>query len=366
MSRKQTAIPCVLMRGGTSKGPFFHAKDLPRDHELRARVLLAVMGSPDLRQINGIGGAETTTSKVAIVSVSQRPKAQIDYLFAQVSVDQAIVDTAPSCGNMLTGVGPLALEAGLLPITGDTTGVVIHNVNTGALIETIIQTPDGQVTYDGDTAIDGVPGAAAPVQCRYLDVVGSKTGVLLPSGRIKETIQGVEVSCLDVAMPMVIMRAADLGKSGYETKAELDADQALFARMESIRREAADRMGMGDVSRQVVPKLALIAEPRNGGSISSRYFVPHNCHAAHAVTGSLCVATCAVMAGTVADGLARVQDRPVQNIIIEHPMGKIEVELAVDGRGPELNVRYGAIVRTTRRLFEGRVLIPAAIWDGNY
>lgn len=361
---KQTAIPCVLMRGGTSKGPYFDLDDLPGDTETRDQVLLAVMGSPDVRQIDGIGGADSLTSKVAMVGRSTRDGVDVDYLFAQVSVDKAIVDTAPSCGNMLSGIGPYALERGWVPIQGDTSKVVIHNVNTRSNIEAVVETPDGTVNYDGEAAIDGVPGTAAPILLKFMDVAGSKTGKLLPTGQAKEIIDGIEVTCMDVAMPMVIMRAADLGKTGLESRGELDADAALFERMEPIRREAGRRMGLGDVGDMVIPKIGLVAPPSADGAIASRYFVPNRCHAAHAVTGGICIATCAVMHGTVADGLGRVQRTEDETIVIEHPSGTLAVELGVDGHGPDLGFRHGGVLRTARRLFAGEVYVPASVWSG--
>jgi len=359
---KQRAIPCVLMRGGTSKGPYFKMSDLPEDPAVRDRVLLAVMGSPDVRQIDGIGGADTLTSKVAMVGPSSVSGCDVDYLFAQVSVDQPIVDTAPSCGNMLAGVGPFAIEAGMVTAQDGETTVTIHNVNTASRIEAVLQTPDGMVEYEGDCSINGVPGTGAPILLKFLDVAGSKTGSLIPTGQPKEEIDGIPVTCMDVAMPMVIMKAADLGKTGYESKVELDADADMRKRLSNIRLEAGRRMGLGDVTAKVIPKVGLIAPPRAGGSITSRYFVPHNCHAAHAVTGGICIATCAVMEGTVADGISEVKKTPVERITIEHPSGSLEVELSVRGFDSDLSFVYGGVVRTARRLFEGRVLVPASVW----
>jgi len=353
----------MLMRGGTSKGPYFLGSDLPADRESRDRVLLAAMGSPDARQIDGIGGATTLTSKVAIVSPSALPGVDIGYQFAQVSVDQAMVDTTPTCGNMLAGVGPFAIERGLVGAGDGATTVHIHDINTNARIAAIIQTPGGTVAYDGTTEIDGVPGAAAPVQLRFENIQGAKTGKTLPTGQPLDVIDGVQVTCIDVAMPMVIMRAADLGKSGYESKAELDADSALLQRLESIRLEAGRRMGMGDVSGSVIPKLGLIAPPARGGSITSRYFVPHQCHAAHAVSGGICVASCALMQGTVADGLGEVRRSGTELLTIEHPSGRLDIELGVQGFGPDLVVDYGGVIRTTRKLFDGSVFIPAEILE---
>jgi 4-oxalomesaconate tautomerase len=356
------SIPCTLMRGGTSKGPYFRLADLPDDPATRDRVLLAVMGSPDRRQIDGIGGADTLTSKVAMVGPSTHPRAQVDYLFAQVSVEQAIVDTAPSCGNMLAGIGPFAIENGMVPAEASETRVMIFNVNTSSLIEATVQTPGGEVEYEGDASIDGVPGTAAPILLGFMDVVGSKTGALLPTGQAIDLIEGVEVTCIDVAMPMVIMRAADLGKTGYEGKAELDSDAAFFARIETIRRIAGERMGLGDVADKVVPKVGLLAPPREGGNVTSRYFVPHRLHAAHAVTGAACVASACVLRGSVADGIARVARSGNETIRIEHPSGKIDVRLESHGDGPGIHIVRAGILRTARKLFSGNVHVPASLW----
>lgn len=355
------AIPCILMRGGTSKGPYFRSHDLPADPDQRDRVLLALMGSPDSRQIDGIGGADTLTSKVAIVGPSERPGVDVDYLFAQVSVDQPIVDTAPSCGNMLSGVGPFAIETGMVPPAGDETRVVIFNVNTGSRIEAIVQTPDGTVRYDGAVAIDGVPGTAAEIRLNFLDIVGSKTGALLPTGKTRETIDGVEATLIDVSVPMMILRSQDLGKTGYETPAELDADTAFFARLEALRLEAGRRMGLGDVSGMVVPKVAMLAAPQGDAAIAARYFVPHKTHAAMAVTGGLCIASACALEGTVAEGLARLPANPKDQIVVEHPSGIFEIALSTTGEGASTSVS-GGVVRTARKLMSGHVHVPAALF----
>ena len=298
------AIPCLLMRGGTSKGPYFKAADLPADTPERDRVLLAVMGSPDIRQIDGLGGADSLTSKVAIVSPSTRDGVDVDYLFAQVDIPRAVVDTSPSCGNMLSGVGPFAIETGMVQAKDGTTRVVIFDVNTSSRIEAVVQTPGGHVNYSGTAAIDGVPGTAAPVMLNFMDAVGAKTGVMLPTGQVIETIDGIEVSCLDVCMPMVMMRATDLGLDGTEGRAAIDGNTALLARIEAIRMEAGRRMGFGDVTDKVIPKVGLLSPPRGEGAITSRYLTPHKLHSAHAVTGAVCVATACLLEGSVAWDMA--------------------------------------------------------------
>jgi 4-oxalomesaconate tautomerase len=360
----QTKIPCVLMRGGTSRGPFFHASDLPADASTRDAVLLAVMGSPHDYQVDGIGGANPLTSKVAMISKSRHPGADVDYLFAQVLVNEKLVDTKPNCGNMLVAVGPFAIEAGLVPARHPETTVRIFNVNTEALVESIVQTPGGHVTYDGDAAIDGVPGTAAPIKLNFKSAIGSVTGKLLPTGRALDVIDGIDVSCVDVAMPMVLMRAEQLGKTGHESAAELDADRALFSRMEAIRCKAGELMGMGDVSRLVVPKIGLLSKPSNGGTIASRYFVPYSCHRAHAVTGTVCVASACAIPGTVATQLVSLPPAPQGIIKIEHPSGMIAIDLDVELDKASPIMRRAALIRTARRVFEGHVHVPAAVWPG--
>lgn len=360
----QTKIPCVIMRGGTSRGPFFLASDLPADPETRDAVLLAVMGSPHEYQVDGIGGANPLTSKVAMIGKSKRPDADVDYLFAQVLIDQERVDTKPNCGNMLVGVGPFAVEAGLVPAKNGETTVRIFNVNTQALVEAIVQTPGGKVIYEGNAAIDGVPGRAAPVGINFTSAIGSVTRKLLPTGGPLDVIDGVDVSCVDVAMPMILMRAEQFGKSGNESAAELDADKELFRRMEAIRRKAGELMGMGDVAKMVVPKIGLLSKPHHGGTISSRYFVPYACHKAHAVTGTVCVASACAIPGTVASQLVTLPPPPQGMITIEHPSGMIAIDLDADFTGGRQVLRRAALVRTARRIFDGYVHVPEAVWNG--
>ncbi len=361
MAADLTSIPCTLMRGGTSKGPYFLSTDLPADRQQIAEILLAVMGSPDLRQIDGIGGADTLTSKVAIVGPSNRDDAEVEYLFAQVAIDKAVVDFAPSCGNMLAAVGPFAIEQGLVDTLANETTVRIHNVNTDALIDAVIKTTaDGDVVYTGDTSIDGVPGTAAPVICRYKNIAGSKTAGLLPTGKPSEQINGIDVTLIDVSVPMMILRAADVGLTGTESKAEIDANSELFELIESMRLEAGQRMGLGDVSQSVVPKVALLSRPTKGGSITSRYLVPDRCHAAHAVTGGMCVASCCQLKGSIADGLADNAYQDPEKIIIEHPSGFLDVEISVSSHDQQMQVEYAGVVRTARKLFQGEVFIPTS------
>ncbi|HEY6240638.1 MAG TPA: 4-oxalomesaconate tautomerase [Burkholderiales bacterium] len=358
----QRKIPCVLMRGGTSRGPYFLASDLPAEPARRDAVLLSVMGSPHSLQVDGIGGSNTLTSKVAIVSRSQHTGADVDYLFAQVSVTEAFVDTKPNCGNMLAGVGPFAIEAGLVPAKDPTTTVRIYNVNTETLIDAVIQTPGGQVEYAGDTHIDGVTDPAAPIKLTFLDALGAVTGKLLPTGNLLDSIQGVETTCIDMAMPVMIMAAEAFGKTGRETPEELDADKAMLKKMEAIRLEAGKLMGLGDVSKLVVPKPVLVSRPMRGGNITSRYFTPHACHKTHAVTGALAVATAAVLPGTVANRYIEPKGFSGGVLGIEHPSGRIDVDLVTDCSGAAPVVERASFVRTARRIFEGHVYVPEALF----
>ena len=325
-----TAIPCTLMRGGTSKGLYFHATTCRPIAQLRDRVLLAAMGSPDVRQIDGVGGAHPLTSKVAVISRSKRADADVDYLFLQVVVDKAEVSDSQNCGNILAGVGPWAIENGLVPAAGPTTPVRIHMVNTRSIAVAHVPTPGGMVEYEGDARIDGVPGTAAAIPIEFLDVAGSSCGSLLPTGSVVDTIEGIEVTCIDNGMPVVVMRAADLGVSG-----ERDAGAAGSQRgAEGARREASGcrsgpRMNLGDVPNKTVPKMCLVSTPRHGGAISTRTFIPHRVHEAIGVLGAVSVATACVVPGSVA---ARSRSQPrgaTQRLDVEHPTGFFTVDMEV-------------------------------------
>jgi 2-methylaconitate cis-trans-isomerase PrpF len=352
------AIPTILMRGGTSRGPYFRVSDLPADIATRDKVLLAAMGSPDTRQIDGLGGADTLTSKVAMVRPSTRPGCDVDYLFAQVDIGRAIVDTGPSCGNMLSGVAPFAIETGMVPAQQGETSVRIYDVNTDSLMEAVVQTPLGRVNYQGETAIDGVPGTSAPIILNFLGAVGMNTGKLLPSGRLMETIQGIDCTLIDVVMPMVLMRAADLGITGYESKPEIDGNTDLLKRIEAIRMEAGERMGFGDVTDSVMPKIGLLSPRRGSGAITSRYLTPHKLHAAHAVSGAVCISAACLMEGSIARPLAVLPEGNPATFWIEHPAGMIDVRMEYEGGGAELNVIKAGIVRTARPIMRGEVLVP--------
>lgn len=359
---KQTLIPCVMMRGGTSKAACFLASDLPADAALRDRVLLAVMGSPDKRQIDGLGGADPLTSKVAIVSPSTRSDADVDYLFAQVNVDKAVVDYGQNCGNVLAAVGPFAIEKGLVAAQGDRTRVRIFMVNTGQVAEAEIATPEGSVEYEGDTRIDGVPGYAAQQILNFQDIAGSSCGALLPTGQPRDTFDGIEVTCIDNGMPVVLIRATDLDRSGLESREQLDNDTELKARLESIRLQAGPKMQLGDVAQRTVPKMTLVAAPQQGGALTTRTFIPHRCHASIGVLGAVSVATACLIDGSITAGVAQVSSALNQQLAVEHPSGEFSVMLQRDATGQVIN---SGLIRTARLLFDGRVAVPGSLWQGH-
>ncbi|KPG96210.1 4-oxalomesaconate tautomerase [Pseudomonas sp. RIT-PI-r] len=356
----QTRIPCLLMRGGTSKGAYFLADDLPQEPALRDRVLLAVVGSPDARQIDGIGGADSLTSKVAIVRPSSRAGADVDYLFAQALVDEPRVDYGQNCGNILAGVGPFAIERGLVAVTADVTPVRIYMENTGQIAIAHVPTSDGEARYDGDARIDGVPGQAAPLIVEFEDVAGASCGAMLPTGNARDVIDGVEVTCIDNGMPVVLINAQELGCSGYESPAQLDVNASLKQRLESIRMQAGRRMNLGDVSQRNVPKMCLIAPPQVGGAITTRSFIPHRCHTSIGVFGAVSVAAACLIKGSVAAVMAVAEEGEVKRLSIEHPTGEFTVELRLQDE----RLLGCGLMRTARLLFDGLVCIPSAIWSG--
>ncbi|WP_454689620.1 4-oxalomesaconate tautomerase [Achromobacter aloeverae] len=362
-SQRQQAVPCMLMRGGTSRGPFFKTTDLPADIAARDAVLLAAMGSPDARQIDGLGGAHPLTSKVGIVGPGAVPGVDLEFLFAQVSIAQAKVDTTPNCGNMLAAAVPFALETGLLQARGESSTFRVLALNTGMQCDITVQTPGGRVRYDGDARIDGVPGTAAPVYIDFLDTAGSVCSGLLPTGRPLDRIEddgagSLEITCIDNGMPMVLMRAADLGRSGYETVAELNADADLKRRVEAIRLRAARLMGLGDVSEKPYPKMCLVAPPRVGGAISTRCFIPHVCHDAIGVLAAVTVATACVLEESVAAGVARLEPGLRKQVSVEHPSGEFSVGLELDPADARKVLR-AALLRTARLIMRGEVQLPA-------
>jgi 4-oxalomesaconate tautomerase len=356
----QRSIPCLFMRGGTSRGPFFLEGDLPGEIAERDAVLLSIMGSPDARQIDGLGGADPLTSKVGIVRACQTPGVDLEFLFAQVSVKEARVDTTPNCGNMLAAVAPFGLETGLVLPTGDLTTLRVLTRNTGTLSDIEVQTPGGRVEYAGDARIDGVPGTAAAINISFLETAGSVCGSLLPTGNLIDRFDGIEVTCIDNGMPVVIMGADTLGVSGYESRDELNANAKLKQRIESIRLKAGPAMNLGDVAKKVVPKMCLVSKPAAGGQICTRTFIPHDCHAAVGVLGAVTVATAAVLPGSVAYRYAVVPAGNSKLVSVEHPSGEFSVMLTMDPHKPSQVLR-AALLRTARLLMRGEVFVPAQL-----
>jgi 4-oxalomesaconate tautomerase len=349
----QRAIPCVMMRGGTSRGAYFRAEDLPRDEKARDAILIAVMGGPDALQVDGIGGGHPLTSKVAIVGPSESAEVDVDYLFLQIDPTRSTVSTTQNCGNILAGVGPFAVECGWVAAAQNQTRVRVGMVNSGNLCDLILQTPGGRVCYDGETHIDGVPGMAAPIVCEFLDVAGSACGSLFPTGNRTDVVDGVEVTCIDNGMPVVLLRARDLGVSGRESPEELDSNESLKAELENIRLQLGGPMNLGEVADKSVPKMCLISHPVEG-HVNTRTFIPHVCHRSIGVLGAVTVATACTLSGTVAEGVAKVPSGTEKTMAVEHPAGSFLVRLTVDGNN---EVQRAGVVRTARKLFAGEVYI---------
>lgn len=345
-------IPVMWMRGGTSKGGYFLASDLPDDKDRRNELLLRIMGSPDPRQIDGMGGADPLTSKVAVIRKSDRPGVDVDYLFLQVFVDQPIVSDAQNCGNILAGVGPFAIERGLVQPDGDETPVSIFMENTGRTAVARVQTPGGMVRYDGEARIDGVPGRSGPVIIEFKETAGSSCGALLPTGNLRDIVDGIEVTMIDNGMPCVLLRAADLGISGQETPSELEENEGLRSRLEAVRRQCGPLMNLGDVSEKTVPKMTILSPPLAGGALSTRTFIPHRCHKAIGVLGAVSVATACLLEGSTANALAWFGPGHLRSLSIEHPTGEMSVVTRLDATGA---VTGAAILRSARKLMDGVV-----------
>lgn len=357
------AIEATLMRGGSSKGLYFSKNVLPLDQAMRDKVLLACMGSPDIRQIDGLGGAHPLTSKVAIISPSTRPDADIDYLFLQVFVDRAEVSDSQNCGNILAGVGPWAIENGLVKPRNEKTPVRIHMLNTNSIAIAQVSTPGGFVEYEGGARIDGVPGTSAPIFIEFLDIAGSACGHLLPTGNKIDKIDGVLVTCIDNGMPVVLLNAADFGKTGMETPAALEADEELKKRLEALRLILGPLMNLGDVSKKTVPKMTLISPPRQGGTINTRSFIPHRVHEAIGVLGAISVATGCALEGSIAKTIACIPSgQKNMELTIEHPTGFFGVNMSVDGADNDFVVERASLVRTARKLMKGDLYIGSGVW----
>ena len=372
----QTAIPCLLMRGGTSKGPFFNEADLPSDFATRDRVLLAAMGSPDKRQIDGLGGAHPLTSKVGIVRKSSEPGVDLDFLFAQLQPDKDTVDTTPNCGNMLAAVVPFALETGMVKAQGDQSTFRVLTLNTDMKCDITVDTKGGVVQYEGTARIDGAPGTSAPVVINFLDTAGSVCEGLLPTGRVKDTLTvtgagfepfTLDVTCIDNGMPLVMFKATDVGRTGYESVVDMNADAELKTKIEALRLQVSLLMGLGDVSQKNYPKMTLIAAPQNGGAIATRSFIPHVCHDAIGVLAAVTVGTACVLQGSVCEGVAVMPSGLTKNVSVEHPTGEFSVALQTEPAshlpGGQL-VKQAALLRTARLLMRGEAMVPASIWAG--
>ncbi len=348
------------MRGGTSKGAYFLARDLPSDPATRDALLLSIMGSPDPRQIDGIGGADPLTSKVAIVEPSKRPGIDVEYLFAQVFVDKARVGYGQNCGNILAGVGYFAIEQGLVAARDPVTPVTIFMVNSSQTAVAEIATPGGKVSYRGEARIDGVPGSAAPVPLSFTDAAGSLCGALLPSGNAVDEVAGYKVTLIDNGMPVVVLLASDMGIRGDETREELEANDELKTRLERIRLAAGPLMNLGDVRDKTVPKMTMVSPPTNGGCVSTRTFIPHRCHATIGVFGAISVATACLLPHSPAAGVAAISDGASKKLSVEHPTGALDVLMEVDDSANPPEIRRAAFLRTARKLFEGTVFSHAA------
>jgi 4-oxalomesaconate tautomerase len=359
----QRAIRCSVIRGGSSKGLYFRAEDLPHDVATRDRVLLAAMGSPDVREIDGMGGGHPLTSKVAVVQRSRRSDADIDYLFLQVWPDRAEVSDNQNCGNLLAGVGPFALEEGLMSADVHETFVRIWMENTETIAVARVQTPAGRVRYDGDARIDGVPGTAAPIPLEFLDVAGSTCGSLLPTGHVADSVAGVRVTCIDNGMPVVCVRANDVGLTGYEEPTEIEANAQVCELVESIRLAAGALMNMGDVAAKTVPKVSLLAPAQDGGALCTRTFIPRRVHEAIGVFGAVSVATACLLPGSVANVVSGIHASDGETTLdIEHPTGYFSVSLRARHVGDEVVVTSSALLRTARLLMRGEVFVPGKVW----
>lgn len=364
MNNGQKAISCSLIRGGTSRGVYFLADNLPAEQRRRDRVLQAVLGGPDPLQVDGIGGGHALTSKVAIVQPSERSNADVDYLFLQVAPDHSFVSSTQNCGNLLAGVGPFVIDNGLLTAADGETTIRVHMENSGSVCELVLQTPGGRVSGSGSTSIDGVPGTSAPILCNFQDIAGSVSGSLLPTGKLLDTVDDMQATLLDNGMPVVLLRATDLGCTGYETPDDLEADATLKSAIEPLRLKAGEMMNLGDVANKSVPKMCLLAEPQASGHVSTRMFIPHACHRAIGVLGAVTVASACILPGTVAYGIAKQAAGRSRSIVVEHPSGTFTVQLEIDEQAePVEMIRKAGVIRTARTLMRGQVFVPADVWD---
>ena len=362
----QTAIACLVMRGGTSKGLYFLADDLPADRETRDAVLLAAMGSPDVREIDGMGGGHPLTSKVAVIKRSNRPKIDIDYLFLQVWPDRAEVSDQQNCGNILAGVAPFAIEQGLIEAEEGVTSVRIWMENTESIATVHVQTPNREVRYDGMARIDGVPQSHAPINIDFEDVAGSSCGSLLPTGNAVDVVNGVRVTCIDNGMPVVCLNASDFGLTGSESPAEIETNAEVKEKIEAIRLAVGPMMNLGDVTNKTVPKMSLLSAPFSGGAVSTRTFIPHRVHEAIGVLGAVSVATACLVPGSIAYEIAQVVSSNEGSTLVEveHPTGFFTVSMNVQTIDDVVTITKSALLRTARLLMRGEVYVPSNVWSG--
>ena len=364
----QTAIPYMQIRGGSSKGIYFHQRDLPVDKAVQDNLLKWIMGAyGDPRQIDGLGGADPLTSKIAVVALSTRDDCDIDYCFIQAIIGDDRLDDTPNCGNILAGIGAFAVETGLIKPVGNTAEIRVNMINSGNRCTLKFPLENGLPIYHGTAQIDGVMGTSAPVMCAYQDLEGSACGSLFPTGNHHDIIDGVKITCIDNGMPVICCRAEDFGLSGNETPAALNANEVLKARLESIRLQAGTMMGLGDVSQKAVPKMSLVTKPTNGGTVSTRTFIPKHCHKAIGVLGAVSVASAALFTDSAIHDLAALpQDKstPKMDLCIEHPSGMFDLQLTIDTASATPQILGAGLLRTARLLAKGEAYVPQSVWDG--
>ena len=362
MTSKQISIPCAVLRGGSSRAVYFLKDDMPGNTRLRDRVLLSVVGGPDALQVDGIGGGHPLNNKAAIVSTSNRDDADLDYLFLQLVPAERKVRTDQNCGNVLVGVGPFAIETGLIEAAARRTTIRVHMVNSGNLCELTLETPEGQVEYEDDTVVDGASHGGVSVICDFLDVAGSACGSLLPTGNVLDEINGISVTCIDNGMPVIVLRAEDFDVAGDETPEELDANEALKHKLEALRLKLGPLMRLGDVVEMTVPKMCLVSAPTRGGLISTRTFIPHACHRSVGILGAVTVATACLLPGSVCKDIAVVPEGNEKTVSVEHPSGALAVRLIVDESATaEERIKRAGVVRTARLIMRGQAYVPASL-----
>lgn len=357
-----SSIPYMQIRGGSSKGIYFNKKDLPLDTKLRDEIILSIVGT-DSRQIDGLGGANPLTSKVAIVSKSTKKNCDIDFLFVQVVVGENRVDTSPNCGNILAGVGAFSIENNLIDMKEGTTSIIVNMINSDNICELVMQTPNKKLSYDGNTKIDGVEGTSAPIICNYMDLAGSICGKLFPTGNKKDLIEGINITCIDNGMPVVLINAKELGKTGYETCEELSLDTEFKNKLEAIRLKVGPLMSLGDVTKKVVPKMSLISPATNGGNINTRTFIPHNCHTAIGVLGAVSVASACLFEDCVTSDICNIEEGLNKKVSVEHPSGEFSVELTCENINNELKIKKAGLLRTARLISKGEAYPHSKIFN---